>query len=413
MIKKMYCGGLILAMSLMLVSNSQSVVKAAEPYETFTSTEEWEVLKETNKYRNDDGKEGFSTFSLIQEGAQIRADEIVDIFSHTRPDGSSCFTVVKEKGIKYTYTGENIAAGQRSPQAVLNSWMNSSGHKANIMSDNFSHLGAGYKLVPDDKYGKYWVQLFVGGCTTTNIAMDTSDVQTYAKETTIDQMNRYLVITCNLHDVSYMPITDKMCTGYNKSEIGEQTITVTYHDLTTTFNVMVTSEVEDIPDDTPTDKPSDTPADKPSDTPADKPGDNPGDGLEDMPGNNPGDEPGGVPNDKPSTPSKDASENVIEEKQDKKKVKKPGKVTKLTAKRVSAKKVKLTWNKKSSDGYEIYMKTGSGKYKKIKTIKNAKTTSYTVKKLKKGKKYTFKVRAYRLDGKKKIYGKFSATRKIS
>ena len=47
----MYCGGLILAMSLMLVSNSQSVVKAAEPYETFTSTEEWEVLKETNKYR--------------------------------------------------------------------------------------------------------------------------------------------------------------------------------------------------------------------------------------------------------------------------------------------------------------------------------------------------------------------------
>ena len=94
-------------------------------------------------------------------------------------------------------------------------------------------------------------------------------------------------------------------------------------------------------------------------------------------------------------------------------MKKPGKVTGLTVKSISAKKVKLTWKKKSSDGYEIYMKTNNGKYKKIKTIKSAKTTSYTVKKLKKGKKYTFKVRAYRLDGSKKVYGKFSAAKKIS
>ena len=345
MIKKMYRAGVILAMSLILVGTNQREVKAAEPYESFTKTEEWEVLKETNKNRNSGGKEGLSTFSSIQKASHVRAGEIVDYFSHTRPDGTSCFTVLKSKKIKYYSAGENIAAGQGSPQAVLNSWMNSPGHKANIMNGNFSHLGAGYKEAPGTMYRKYWVQLFVGGCKTTNIEMDTTAVKSYTKGTTIDEMNRYLVVTCDLHGVSYMPVSDKMCKGYNRNKNGKQTITVKYHDLKTTFDVKVGSDSEDT--------------------------------------------------------------------EEKKTVKKPGKVTGLTVKSITAKKAKLTWKKKSSDGYEIYMKTGNGKYKKIKTIKSAKTTSYTVKNLKKGKKYTFKVRAYRLDGTKKVYGKFSAAKKIS
>lgn len=349
MIKKMYRAGVILAISLILAGTNQGEVKAAAPYESFTKTEEWEVLKETNKNRNSCGKEGLSIFSSLQKASHVRASEITKYYSHTRPDGSSCFSALNDKNIEYYAAGENIAAGQSTPQFVLNCWMNSPGHKANIMSESFSHLGAGYKSAAGSGYGKYWVQLFVGGCTTTNIAMDTTTVGTYKKGTSIDEMNRYLVITCDMHGVSYMPVSDKMCTGYNKSKTGEQTIAVTYHNLNTSFNVKVTSD----------------------------------------------------------------SEEKEEDKSEEKTVKKPGKVTGLAIKRLSAKKAKLTWKKKSSDGYELYMKTGNGKYKKIKTIKNAKTTSYTIKKLKKGKKYTFKVRAYRLEGTKKVYGKFSVARKIS
>ena len=89
MIKKMYRAGVILAMSLILVGTNQREVKAAEPYESFTKTEEWEVLKETNKNRNSGGKEGLSTFSSIQKASHVRAGEIVDYFSHTRPDGTN------------------------------------------------------------------------------------------------------------------------------------------------------------------------------------------------------------------------------------------------------------------------------------------------------------------------------------
>lgn len=347
MIKKKHQAWFLLTVSLLFACMNQGEVKAAKPYEDFTKNEEWEVLKETNKNRYNGGKEGLSVFVSLQKAAHTRADEIVKSFSHTRPDGKGCFSVLDEKEIVYYGAGENIAAGQSTPQIAVDSWMNSPGHRANIMSERleYSHLGAGYKYNANSNYKKYWVQLFVGGCTTTDIAMDTTAVKTYKTGTTIAQMDRYLVVTCDLHGVSYMPLTDKMCTGYKKNETGKQTITVKYHNLTTSFQVQIKSDAEN--------------------------------------------------------------------RQEEKKITKPGKVTGLSVKSTSSTKAKLTWKKKSSDGYEIYMKTGNGKYKKIKTITSKKTTSYTVKNLKKGKKYTFKIRAYRLDGTKKIYGKFSTAKKIS
>jgi len=79
--------------------------------------------------------------------------------SHTRPNGTSCFTVLSELGVGYSASGENIAAGQKTPQAVMESWMNSSGHKANILNPDFTHIGVGY--AEGGNYGTNWVQLFV------------------------------------------------------------------------------------------------------------------------------------------------------------------------------------------------------------------------------------------------------------
>lgn len=93
----------------------------------------------------------------LSEAADIRAEEIQTYFSHTRPDGRSCFTAVTDMGIRYRYIGENIAYGQRSPEEVMNGWMNSSGHRANILSNNVEYIGIG---VAEKNGVYYWTQFF-------------------------------------------------------------------------------------------------------------------------------------------------------------------------------------------------------------------------------------------------------------
>ncbi len=118
-----------------------------------------EVLDLANEER---AKEGLAPLVLDQklcEAAAIRANEIVEKFEHTRPDGSSCFTVLGQNGINFRTTGENIAAGQSTPAAVMDTWMHSEGHRANIMSQNFGKLGVGFVKAPQG-YQYYWVQLF-------------------------------------------------------------------------------------------------------------------------------------------------------------------------------------------------------------------------------------------------------------
>ena len=121
------------------------------------SSVEMQVLDLVNAER---AKYGLAPLSWdagnLGAGAAVRAQEISVYFSHTRPDGSSCFTAVRNPG----WLGENIAAGQRSPQEVMNSWMNSSGHRANILNANFTKLGVGYYYNPSSSYGYYWVQMF-------------------------------------------------------------------------------------------------------------------------------------------------------------------------------------------------------------------------------------------------------------
>ncbi len=91
--------------------------------------------------------------------AQVRAQEIVSSFSHTRPNGTSFATALKEQNISYRRAGENIAWGQKSPEEVVKAWMNSSGHRANIMNPNFTSIGVGYYRINNVNY---WCQLFVG-----------------------------------------------------------------------------------------------------------------------------------------------------------------------------------------------------------------------------------------------------------
>ncbi len=115
-----------------------------------------EVLSLVNEERADYGLKPLVMTQSLTDGAMIRAAETSVSFSHTRPNGEQCFTAFEWK----YYAGENIAAGQGSPKAVVNAWMNSSGHRANILSSNFATIGIGCF----EYNGRlYWSQAFSGG----------------------------------------------------------------------------------------------------------------------------------------------------------------------------------------------------------------------------------------------------------
>lgn len=121
-----------------------------------------EVLRLTNIEREKYGKAPLKKRTDVDEMANIRAEEISRLFNHTRPNGVSWSSLLKELSIKYKTAGENIAAGQYTPEDVVSAWMNSPGHRKNILNANFTGLGVGYYYNQNLHYKHYWVQNFIG-----------------------------------------------------------------------------------------------------------------------------------------------------------------------------------------------------------------------------------------------------------
>lgn len=117
------------------------------------------VVELVNAERAKAGLNPLTVHEGVAEAANTRAHEIKNTFSHTRPDGSNFSTVLTQAGISYRSVGENIAYGQNSPEAVMQSWMNSSGHRANILNRDFTSIGVGH--YKDASGTDYWTQLFI------------------------------------------------------------------------------------------------------------------------------------------------------------------------------------------------------------------------------------------------------------
>lgn len=115
------------------------------------------IVELVNEEREKAGLNPVALDEAASQAALVRAREIVSSFSHTRPDGRSCFTALTEAGVNYRLAGENIAWGQRTPEQVMTGWMNSSGHRANILQESFTHIGVGYY---QEGGVNYWTQLF-------------------------------------------------------------------------------------------------------------------------------------------------------------------------------------------------------------------------------------------------------------
>ena len=116
-----------------------------------------QVAALVNAARAEYGLPALTVDAKVQQAAQVRARESAQSFSHTRPDGSSFSTALTEAGVSYTRSGENIAYGQTTPQQVVQAWMDSAGHRANILDAGFTHIGVGYAVVNGTAY---WAQLF-------------------------------------------------------------------------------------------------------------------------------------------------------------------------------------------------------------------------------------------------------------
>lgn len=115
------------------------------------------VLELMNAARAEEGTSGLKLNDDLCKAAQIRAEEIAELFSHTRPNDTKCFTVLEDIGWQkgYRALGENIAMGQTTPEIVMDSWMNSPGHRANILNADFKEVG-----IARSQNG--WVQFFWG-----------------------------------------------------------------------------------------------------------------------------------------------------------------------------------------------------------------------------------------------------------
>ena len=125
------------------------------------SADEKEVFDLINRQRTNNGLSVLSIDSELQRVAIIKAQDMVDnnYFAHESPTYGTPFNMLKSFRISYKTAGENIAANS-SNSAAVKAWMNSSGHKANILSSNYNYTGIG--VVNSSKYGKIYVQMFIG-----------------------------------------------------------------------------------------------------------------------------------------------------------------------------------------------------------------------------------------------------------
>ena len=132
-----------------------------KPSTDFSSYQQ-QVLDLVNAERTKRGISALTLDSNLSNVATKKSQDMVNknYFDHTSPTYGSPFDMMKQFGISYRTAGENIAKGQKTPQEVVTAWMNSEGHRKNILNPNFTNLGVG--IAKDSKGTTYWTQMFIG-----------------------------------------------------------------------------------------------------------------------------------------------------------------------------------------------------------------------------------------------------------
>lgn len=126
--------------------------------DTSVSDYEQEVIRLVNEIRQKNGLKALSYDWELSRVARFKSQDMKDnrYFAHNSPVYGTPFQMIRNFGISFRSAGENIARGYSTPQAVVNGWMNSSGHRANILNAGYTHIGVGYV-----SGGNYWTQMFI------------------------------------------------------------------------------------------------------------------------------------------------------------------------------------------------------------------------------------------------------------
>ena len=134
-------------------------VEPPKPADGACSTQAQDVLALVNEHRAANGLAALALSGDLCDVAQRKAQDMKDnrYFSHTSPTYGSPFDMMKHFGITYRSAGENIAMGYSSAASVVDGWMNSAGHRANILNGSYTQMGIGYVAS-----GNYWCQMFIG-----------------------------------------------------------------------------------------------------------------------------------------------------------------------------------------------------------------------------------------------------------
>ena len=182
------------------VGKAQSALVAKDAskatYSTISASDyEWEVLRLCNIERAKEGLNALSMNGTLQNVCDIRVKEIKTLFSHDRPNGEDCYSAVPSS-YELKTMGENIARGQKTPEKVVEDWMNSPGHRANILNPEYSYMGVGHSFD-----GNCWVQFFSNSKDITSVTSNASRSELSEEEI----KDVYFTITASNGYVSYLP----------------------------------------------------------------------------------------------------------------------------------------------------------------------------------------------------------------
>lgn len=144
---------------MLVAAKEQGIIPPAKPETPSISAYEQRVIELTNVERKKYGLQPLSLDKELSKVARLKSQDMKNnnYFDHNSPTYGSPFDMMKKFGISYKTAGENIAKGQQSPEEVVKAWMESKGHRENILKSSYTHIGIGY--VSD---GKYWTQMFIG-----------------------------------------------------------------------------------------------------------------------------------------------------------------------------------------------------------------------------------------------------------
>ena len=251
---------LSLILVLCLLCSFLPVVFATEQ-DSGLAREEYEVLKLTNQERAKEGIDPLTSLPELQRGTDIRAEELVSVTEHTRPDGTPWYTILNILQLPYyKWAGENLAAGQRSPEAAVNAWMNSQGHRENILRKAYTHMGVGYHYETEGYYKAYWVQVFFASndCRYTSMSVGFYENEPVCVGTALEDLELIACLKCKSCGSSYLPVLPEYCSGYDPNVTGTQKVTVSVLGQTATVNIQVLNEngEEEEPTETPTETPT-------------------------------------------------------------------------------------------------------------------------------------------------------------